>query len=192
MEWSSSVKQTDSGEIPFHYTQLGELKNELEPDPFPVSEFARRTKVLSVTREYDTDIITLFHATGDFSFRHRWQEGVRKVEEISHWLPRVGARSRFIMEDRETVIRSSSYSYRPDHIEFSETDEGTQDLHYFTLEALDPARSRLTIDFYRNKSLLGGLLFDLTRKKKLEDAYQRSLANIEGLLKELPSFAMEL
>ena len=38
-------------------------------------------------KEYETDIITLFHATGDFNYRSRWQEGVKTVEEINHFLP---------------------------------------------------------------------------------------------------------
>jgi hypothetical protein len=35
--------------------------------------------MLSVSKEYDTDIITLFHASGDFNYRSRWQEGVKAV-----------------------------------------------------------------------------------------------------------------
>ena len=114
------------------------------------------------------------------------------MEEIDHWLPRIGTRSRFILENGQTTVRASSYTYRRDQIEFSEMDEATQDLHYFTVETTGPGRTRLTIDYYRNKSLLGGLLFDLTRKKKMEEAYLRGLANIEDLLKELPSFAYEV
>ncbi len=139
MEWNSSSKQTDSGEIPFQYVQLGELKNTIEPDPFPVSEFARRSKVFSST----------------------------------------------------TVVRASSYLFRPDHIEYSETDEDSQDLRFFTIELLSPGRCRLTIDYYRMKSLLGGLLFDLTKKKKLEETFERGLKRIDGLLKEVPSYALD-
>jgi hypothetical protein len=77
MEWNSSAIQTESGEIPFHYTQIGQLKTELVPEPIPPLELASQTKVLSFSREYATDIRTLFHATGDFHYRSRWQEGVK-------------------------------------------------------------------------------------------------------------------
>ena len=34
MHWNSSAKQTESGEISFHYTQLGPLKNKIpKTDP---------------------------------------------------------------------------------------------------------------------------------------------------------------
>ena len=33
LDWSKSVKQTETGNIPFEYTQLGHLKNALTPDP---------------------------------------------------------------------------------------------------------------------------------------------------------------
>ncbi len=38
----------------------------------------------------ETGIIILFHATGDFTYRNRSQDGVKVVEEVNHFLPRVG------------------------------------------------------------------------------------------------------
>jgi hypothetical protein len=191
MEWNSSTKYTDSGEIPFQYVQLGGLKQAIEPDPFPVSEFERRTKLLSVSREYVTDPIRLLHATGGLSNRQRWQEGVKKVEELTHWLPRVGMRAKFFFEDRETIVRVGSYVFRKEHIEFCEIDERTEDLNYFTIEKINPERCRLTIDYYQVKRFLGRLIFDLTGKKKLAERYRRGMERIEGLLKDVPTYEME-
>jgi len=188
MEWTPSMKQTESGEIGFQYVQLGELKNTLEPEPFPMSEFARRTKVFSVSGEYDTDMVSLLHAAGNLSYRHRWQEGVRKVEELNHWLPRVGMRSRFYREDGESIVRASSYHFGPSHIEFSEIDESTQDLDYFTIERQAEGRCKLTIDHYRMQGLVGGWVFDWTRRRRLEERYRRGLERIEGVLPEIPVY----
>ncbi|HEY4207265.1 MAG TPA: DUF2652 domain-containing protein [Puia sp.] len=191
MKWDSSAKQTESGEIPFHYTQLSQLKNNIRFDPSPHRELGNKVKMLSFSREFATDITTLFHAAGDHNFRARWQEGVRSVEEVHHFLPRVGTRSRMVMDNGETFIYSSSYSYHPDRIEFSETDEEKQHAVYFTLEKLDPDRSRLTIDVYIKKTILGPLLFRLTKKKRMEAAHQKSLASLERLIGEIPSFAYD-
>src|SRR6185369_14126782 len=60
MKWDSSVKETERGEIPFHYTQLGELKNEISPDSFPALEIPNKTKLFSISKEFETDYITLF------------------------------------------------------------------------------------------------------------------------------------
>src|SRR5882762_7767167 len=68
MEWNSSAKQTESGEIPFHYTQLSQLKNEIPPEPFVQPEFSKKVKMITVSNEYEMDIITLFHLAGDFHF----------------------------------------------------------------------------------------------------------------------------
>ena len=191
MQWSSSIKQTENGAVPFHYTQLSRLKEEIRPDLSPALELSKKVKVMTVTREYATNIITLFHATGDFSYRSRWQEGVKTVEELNHYLPRVGMRSRFEMEDGEVVVYSSSYTYSKDKIEFSETDEKKSRSSYFTLEKLDNNRTRLTIDFYRKKDLVGPALFRLLKKKEAEAAMQRSLLKLEELLKQMKSFNME-
>ncbi len=64
MKWDSSAKQTENGEIAFHYTQLSELKNDLPSDPVLSLEPEKKVKMLSVSREYEADIISLFNATG--------------------------------------------------------------------------------------------------------------------------------
>src|SRR5258705_2178513 len=48
MHWDSSTKQTESGEVSFHYTQLGPLKNEILP-AFTQPDINKKTKMLSVS-----------------------------------------------------------------------------------------------------------------------------------------------
>src|SRR5260221_9355607 len=79
MKWNNSVKQTENGEVIFHYTQLGPLRNDIKPEPLPQPDLSKKIKVISVSREYETDMITLFHAAGDFNYRSQWQQGVKKV-----------------------------------------------------------------------------------------------------------------
>jgi hypothetical protein len=78
---------------------------------------------LPATKDFATDYITLFHGVGDFNYRHQWREGVKSVEEVSHYLPREGTKCRCASDNGETVIYASSYSYHPGKIRFSETDE---------------------------------------------------------------------
>src|SRR5688500_18619745 len=80
MNWNQSTKQTEIGEITFQYTQLGRLRTQLMPDPPVNREIDGKTKLFSLSREYDTDIITMLHAAGAPVYRHRWQEGVIQVE----------------------------------------------------------------------------------------------------------------
>src|SRR5688572_3960276 len=90
MQWTRSAKQTETGEIPFYYTPLTPLKKTITPEAPPQLELKDRTKMVSVSREYDAHIITMFHASGDLRYRSQWQEGVQKIEELHHFLPRVG------------------------------------------------------------------------------------------------------
>jgi len=55
MKWDSSVQQTENGEVMYHYTQLGQLKNEITPEPLPLRELSKKIKVYSVSKEYETD-----------------------------------------------------------------------------------------------------------------------------------------
>ncbi len=185
MEWNSSSRSTEDGEITFHYTQLGQLKNEIEPEPPVKLELAKKTKVFSVSREYDTDFIRLFHAAGDFRYRHLWQTGVKSVEMFDHFLPRVGMRHKSIQEGGEVIIYSSSYTYSPDQIEFSETEEKKKSSVYFILKDKGDGKVKLTLDYYIEKGLAGPLMFNMLRKKKLEEVYRQSLINLEKVVNSI-------
>jgi hypothetical protein len=192
MQWDSSAKQTENGEIAFHYTQLSQLKNEIQPVPSPQLTIENKVQMFSLSREYPTDIITMFHAVGDFNYRARWQEGVKKVEEVDHFLPRVGMRSRVSLDNGQVLIYTSSYSYQQDRIEFSETDEKKTNTVYFLMEKVSNDVTRLTISYYVRQDPVTNFLFRLTKKKKMEAALRRSLINLDKVVAEIPSFAYDV
>ena len=185
MKWNSSAKQTETGEIPFHYTQLSQLKNEIAPVSYPQLELSKKVKMISVSKEYDTGIIALFHATGDHSHRARWQHGVKSVEEVNHFLPRVGMKCRCVFENGQSIIFASSYSYSPERIEFSETDEKQKTTTHFLLEKIGDNKTRLTLDYYIKKNAVNQLIFKLTQKKKIEESIHKSLVNLGEFAKEI-------
>jgi hypothetical protein len=185
MHWNTTVKETGSGEVLFHYTQLSDLKKNLEPEESQKIDLDQKTKEISVSHEFDTDIITLFHAAGDFNNRHRWYEGVNKVEEVNHFLPRVGMKCKCVLDNGEYFIYSSSYHYTTDKIEFTETEENSHTTYYFTLEKRGPTRSKLTLEIYLKKDFISNLLYRLARKKNAEIKLKASMIKLEGLVAEL-------
>ena len=192
MEWNSSAKQTEGGEVAFKYTQLGELKKDIKPETLPDINLSSKAKVISVSREYEVGIITLFHGSGNYGYRSQWQEGVKSVEELHHILPRLGLKCRFLLEDGENIVYASSYSFHPERIQFTETNETEKSITNFTLEKIGKRRTRLTIDYYINKGPLTQLLFRLQRKTKKLASLQKSLENLDPFVKALniPSQAM--
>ncbi|MEO5675001.1 MAG: DUF2652 domain-containing protein [Chitinophagales bacterium] len=185
MKWNSSVRQTESGEIAFHYTQLSQLRKDLAPEILPQLELSKKVRMFSLSRVFETDIITLFHATGDFNYRGRWQEGVKYVEEVNHFLPRIGMRCRCVMKNGQVRIYTSSYSYHQDRIEFSETDEKKKSAVYYLLEKIDQNHTRLTLDFYLKKNIALQGIFYLVKKLKTEATYNKSLLNLEKFVKTI-------
>ena len=185
MKWNSSAKQTDNGKVSFYYTQLSPLKYDIQAERLPATDLSRKTKMLSFTQEYKTDIITLFHATGDFNYRHRWQHGVMAVEEVSHFLPRVGMKCRAILENGQSTVYASSYSYSPDHIEFSETNESDKSITNYILEKTPDNATRLTLDYYIEKSMANEVVFTLMRKNNLRENFRKSMQNLVELVKDI-------
>lgn len=185
MEWSAGAKETRSGKVPFRYTQLTRLREGLTPEPAPSPELTNRVKVITLSREYDADIIPLFHATGDFAHRPRWMEGVKRVEDLDNLLPRVGMRCRCVLESGEVVTYSNSYRYSPERIEFSEAAEGTGTVMCFTLESIGEARTRLTLDYYVGRNPAAEAIFRWIRKREMERRLVRSLENLSPLVQEI-------
>jgi hypothetical protein len=185
MKWSVGEQRTESGNIVFHFTPLSVLKNEIQA-PTPLQEeVAKKLKLVSLSKEYDTHIITLFHATGNFHYRPRWQDGVKRVEQLDHLLPRVGMRCKVVSGEGVSFIYASSYAFRPERIEFGETDEKKNTSLYFTLEKITEHRTMLTIDFYGEKSMLNQVLFRLRKEAKVRAMLERSLDNLGSFVKEL-------
>ncbi|HLG40106.1 MAG TPA: hypothetical protein VI461_10570, partial [Chitinophagaceae bacterium] len=101
------------------------------------------------------------------------------------FLPRVGMRSRRILDNGEVVVYASSYSFTGERIEFSETDENKKSSIYFILEKISDTKTKLTLDFYIRKNSINEIIFKLMRKKKMEEKWKRSLENLERVVKEI-------
>jgi hypothetical protein len=187
MKWKASEKETETGKIPFHYTQLSRLKEELPPEPDPQIELSDKVKVVSVSKNYDVDIKTLCFTVVHFEFRHQWQVGVKAVDEVEHFLPGIGSRHRHVMENGQQVLMyTSSFSYNPEEkIHFSETDEKRKMSTYYIVEKAPDGRSRLTMDVYIQKNPVRQFLFGLTERKNLESRLRQSLENLEPVVKAM-------
>lgn len=186
MKWSPGFKTTENERIPFQYTHIGALKESIPPYSPPVLEPAEKVKMVSVSKEYETDIKKLFFTTGHLELRHRWQDGVKSIEELDHFLPGLGSRHRCVREDGEVVIYSSGFSYNPDStIVFSESDEKLNGTLYFVLEKLSEGLSLLSLEYHLKKDPFRQLVFNLFKKEKMEASFRRSLTNLEGLLTEI-------
>jgi hypothetical protein len=185
MVWNDGAKKIETGDVRFHYTQLSQLKDTISPGQPEHLELSKNVKVFSLSEEYDTDMITLFHATGDFSYWNKWKEGVKEVEKSTHFLPRVGMKCRSILEGGEVNTYASSYYYSPDRIEFSETEESEKFSIYYTLEKVSEDKTKLTMDYYIKRDFLGELKFRLTNRKKTERDLRLSMQNLHGLVKSI-------
>jgi hypothetical protein len=187
MEWKSSAKETENGAIPFVYTQLTELKNEL-PDEKPLElEFSGRTKMISVSEEYDIDIKTLCYTVVHFEFRHQWQVWVKTVDEVEHFLPGIGSRHRHVFRNGEVAMMyTSSFSYNPEEkIVFSETDEKKKASFLYTIEKIEDDKTRFTIDYYLEKNAVNELFFKLFRQKKIKQQLDQSMLNLDAIVKHI-------
>jgi hypothetical protein len=90
-----------------------------------------------------------------------------------------------VLDNGQSIIYASSYTYHPERIEFSETEEKEKSTTNYILEKITDDKTRLTVDFYMQKNVAKQILFNLSRKKKLREMFEKSLQNLEGLVKEI-------
>ncbi|MDR6809489.1 hypothetical protein J2Y45_006655 [Dyadobacter sp. BE34] len=186
MQWYPGSKTTENEQIPFQYTQIGPLKDSIPPYTPPLLEPREKVQVLLVAREYDANIKKVFFTSGHLELRSRWQDGLKSIEELDHFLPGIGSRHRCIREDGETVMYASGFSYDPEtRIVFSESDEKLTSTLHFVLEKLAENRTRLSLEYYLKRDPLKQLAFRLFKKDKMEEEFRKSLANLEQLLPEI-------
>ena len=186
MQWNQSAKQTEQGSIPFHYTQLSSLKDQIPPDYPPSPELAEQAKMVTVSRVYHTNIKSMFYIACHPEFRHRWQKGIKAVYDLDHKLPGIGNRYRYELEKGEHKVYVSSFVYNPDKsIVLTETDEHKKSSLQFFMEKIDEHTTRVTLAYYIRKNPLNQLLFKLSKKARLEKDLQESLAALEPVLQEI-------
>lgn len=184
LDWYRSSKQTETGEIPFQYTQLSRLKHEIPPDPPLSLEIDNKVKLLSFSREYDAELLILLHAAVDFHTRKNWMEGVKDVDNVSHnVLPRLGTSHRSIHDKGQNTMFTSSYSFTPDKIIYGETDEKKKISIHYSFDKISDSKTKLTLDFYMRNNPVAIGLFKLFKKKKLEKIFLRSMDNLDRMLK---------
>jgi hypothetical protein len=186
MQWDSSVKQTEGGDISFHYTQLGALLNEITP-PVTQIELPDKVKMLSVSKDYAIDVKTLCYTVVHFEFRHLWYAGIKAIDEVEHFLPGIGSRHRHVLDNGNSeLMYISSFQYNPEgKTIFSETDEKKKTSVYFIAEKTDKHSSRLTIEIYFKKNIIKQAFFNQLEKKKKEQELQQSLERLDKVLKEM-------
>ena len=186
MHWDNSIKQTESGEISFHYTPLSPLKNEIPP-PIPQTELPDKAKMLSVSRDYDIDIKTLCYTVVHFEFRHLWHVGIKAIDEVEHFLPGMGSRHRHVLENgKMEMMYISSFVYDPEgKTVFAETDEKKKKSIYFIAEKTGEHSSRLTIEIYFERNIIKQALFNKLEKKKKEQELHQSLERLDKVVKEM-------
>lgn len=185
LDWNESSKETESGTVSFQYAQLSHLRDQIPPDAPLELEVKNRKKVIAVSRVYDVSILTLLHAAVDFPNRKRWQEGVDDIRGVNPAaLPRLGRSHERVGPTGITKVFASSYSFAEDRIQYGETDELKHQTTYLLFEKMDENKTKLTIEIYLQKNLLPLLVFNITKKKKLERSLLRSLEKLEEIGRE--------
>jgi len=186
MKWDSSTKQTEEGDIPFHFTQLTPLLKEITPTLIQY-ELPHKVKMVSVSKDYPVDVKTLFFTLVHFEFRHQWLAGIKAIDEVEHFLPALGSRFRRVLENGKTeFMYISSFQYDPEgKTIFSETDEGKKSSFYFIAEKTGENSSRLTIEIYIRRNLIKQALFNQFEKKKKEHELQQSLERLGPIVKDV-------
>jgi len=186
MQWNTSSKETEGGEIAFSYTQLGPLKEDI-PKPSIELVLSKKIKVLSVSRDYDATIKTLCYTVVHFEFRHLWDGRIKLIDEVEHFLPGVGSRHRHVLDNGKTeMMYISSFIYDPEgKTIFSETNEKDKSTTCFIAQKINEHSSRLTLEYYIQPNILRQVLFNMNERKNKEAEMSQSLKRLDKVVMDM-------
>src|SRR5262245_21904497 len=165
---------------------IGPLKQEI-PQPSIPQELAEKTKMLSVSRAYEVDIKTLCYTVLHLEFRHLWYVGLQTIDEVEHFLPGIGSRHRYVLENGKTALMSiSSFVYDPEgKTIFSETNARGKSAVCLGAEKTSEHTSRLTLELYFPPHMLRQVLFHRWGKKKKAQGFRLSLERLDKVVKDM-------
>ena len=186
IRWNSSAKQTENGQINFYYALLTPLKEIIPKDPPIQMDLSDKVKMVSASRSYDLDVKRVCYTVVHIDLRHLWFTGVKAVDEVEHFLPGIGTRHRHVLKNGKTVYKHiSSFVYDPEgKTIISETDEKTKQSIYFLIEKTGEHTTLVTIEMYMPKNKINEVLFNFSRKKKMEEEYSQSLEQLDKVARE--------
>jgi len=182
LKWEHGSKLTENGSIGFNYSMLTALKENIQPEP-PVDRALadNKLKVASVTRIIDADIIKVLSTMGDLSIRHKWQAGVKSIQNINHPIYHLGIRFNVVTDKGVIVFYSSSFMNEDNVFCMSETDEHKTQSLYVTAKSIAGDKTAVTLSHYIPGKPFANL-YSLFIKNRKEKNLHQSLLNLYLLL----------
>lgn len=185
VKWNPSFLQTENGNIPFQFIPLSPLKKYMPSVSKPQFDIGKKVEVLSLAKEVNAGINSVFYTAINFSSRQQWFARVKKIDDVSHALPRVGTSHCCVLEKGQEIMYTSDFSYSPEKIMYCETDNKKSSVCQFTFEKKNENLTRFTIQLFLKKNILILTMFRLFMKRKIKKSFMQSLENLAVLVKQV-------
>jgi len=180
LEWKEGKKQDDTNEIDFHYSMLSPLRENITPDANEFGIKGNSKQVLSVQKEFNENIDTMFAAVADFSLRPQWMEGVKGIDNVTTKIPQVGTGHNCVLDKDVRVLVTSGFKKDDKSVTIEETDKKRTFTGQFVLEKKGENKTLMSFNCLLQKNPLMLTIFNLFIKKKMEKSLKKSLDNLEN------------
>ena len=183
LEWKEGKKLDDANEIDFHYSMLSPLRDKLpveSEDQFGIKGDSKL--MMSVQKEFNEDIDTMFRTVADLSLRPQWMDGVNAIDNVTTKIPQVGTGHNCIVGKNARVLVTSGFKKDDKSITIEETDPKRTFTGQFLLEKKGENKTLMTFNCLLRKNPLLLTIFKLFMKKKMEKTIKKSLDNLENYL----------
>ena len=183
LEWKEGKKQDDTNEIDFHYSMLSPLRENIPVET--ENEFGIKgnsKQVLSVQKEFNVDIDTMFRTVADFSLRPQWMDGIKAIDNVTTKILQVGTAHNCIVGKKTNVRVTSGFKKDEKSIIIEETDKKRMGTGQIVLERKGDNKTLMSLNFLFTKNPLLLMVFNLFMKRKLEKILKKSFENLENYL----------
>ncbi len=182
LEWMTGKKHDEADEIGFSYSMLTPLKENLPPAENEFGIKGPRVPVITVQKEFNESIDTMFKVAGDISTRPKWADGVQAVENITKPIQQIGTAHNCVAGKNVSVLITSGFKKDDKSITIEETDNKRSATSQVMLEKKGENKTLMTFTLFLKKNPIMLTVFNLFMKKKYIYSFKKSMENLEVYL----------
>ena len=177
------------GEIAYRYLPMAAYLAEVRFEPPPPVTLDRPQRLLQVARRIAAPAEQIYGLLIDLPARARWVEGVKAIEFRDDTPNHVGKVHRCVRDGDDPEVVTGGVHADERTMEFTETDTRRRGALRYLLTRRPDGATDVMLEFFVGGNALTRLLARLTLARKLQNGFEKSLANLARECETAPQMA---
>ena len=181
-------EQYDFGKAQYTYLDLGVLSSKVpEPEIEDYSIEGATQMIFETEAIIDAPLDLTFNVVSDYTFRHEFVVGQIGSDMINHKIFQNGSVHRCVLNTpgSDPILVAHDYALSNNKATFVETNKKNSISTVWSLEALGPGQTKVSISNFTKPNVVKTFLFNLFMRKRFEKSMQKSWNQLNAYCQDL-------